>query len=105
MLIGTYLKSIEHDGLPLGIMITASYHRYSDNGFKIAGIDGEPISTDWKNFYNELVNTPDLSEYIVDFTSEVYQKKNLILDFEIQSSICFAIDTRPSSKNIFTIIK
>lgn len=86
-------------------MITASHHRYFDNGFKIAGLNGEPISTDWKKFYNEIVNKPNLTDFIVNYIKENNAINKSLFDFNVQSSICFAIDTRPSAKNIFTIMK
>lgn len=86
-------------------MITASHNRYFDNGFKIAGINGEPISNEWKKFFNEIANELSISDFIVDYINDFYEKNKQIIDFSVQSSICFAIDTRPSSKSIFTIIK
>jgi len=86
-------------------MITACHNRYLDDGLKIAGLNGEPISSDWKKFYNEIANKPILSEFIIDYIYNLFNKNKIIIDFNIQSSICFALDTRPSSKNIFKVIK
>jgi len=105
LLVGTYIKSLENHGLPLGIMITASHKKYTDNGFLIAGVNGEPISSEWKAFYNEIVNIECLKDFFIKYLDCIYQKNKDIIDFSIQSSICFSMDTRPSSKNFFTIIK
>ncbi len=86
-------------------MITASHRRYFENGFKIAGINGEPISSEWKKFYNEIAYKPSISDFIVEYAKDLYDKNKQIIDLSVHSSICLAIDTRPSSQSIFTIIK
>ncbi len=104
-MVGTYIKSIENNSLPLGINITASYYKYFENGFKIAGIDGEPINEEWRNFYNNLVNCVSLSEFIINHIIDLYQKNKQIFDLRNVPSICISIDTRPSSKNFFILFK
>ena len=85
--------------------MTASNNKYQDNGFKISGINGEPINTEWQEFYNKFVNEKNLTDIIINYAISQFNTHKKIIDFNTQSSICFGIDTRPSSKPLFTIFK
>lgn len=43
----------------IGLMITASHNKVSDNGVKIADPSGGMLSQDWEPFADQLANAPD----------------------------------------------
>lgn len=77
-------------------MITASHNKYTDNGFKIADIDGKMLVQDWERYYTEISNTKDLREYIYNLINEL---SLTFPDFYLnnQAHICLGFDTRRSS--------
>jgi phosphoacetylglucosamine mutase len=103
----TAIKSQFYGGLPMGIMVTASHNKYTDNGFKIAGIDGESITKYWEDLYTEIVNSKnlqtDLKNLIVKLcNSEELHSKYFFRDN--QPILVYACDTRRSSPRFVNII-
>jgi phosphoacetylglucosamine mutase len=47
-----------------GVMITASHNPKQDNGVKIIERDGSMLEPKWEKLAEDLVNAPDLSEYL-----------------------------------------
>jgi len=99
--LGLYLKSIEYHGMPFGIMITASHNKYKDNGFKIAAFKGESAPTTWESYFTKIVNTKNLIDFIKEYIQILAEQKSKRTIEDIMNTkalICYAYDTRPSSK-------
>lgn len=93
--IATCLLSISQGGLPYGMMLTASHNRYTDNGIKIAGENGETLSKDKEILYEEIVNSKNLSETI-EATWNKLDIKTDAKDNELRCICLLGMDTRRS---------
>lgn len=52
------LRSLKMEGSVIGVMLTASHNRVSDNGVKIADPSGGMLSQSWEPFADALANAP-----------------------------------------------
>lgn len=52
------LRSLKTQSV-IGLMITASHNKVTDNGVKIADPSGGMLSQDWEPFSDQLANAPD----------------------------------------------
>lgn len=52
------LRSLKTQSV-IGLMITASHNKVSDNGVKVADPSGGMLSQDWEPFADQLANAPD----------------------------------------------
>uniref|UniRef100_A0A2N9I0H4 Alpha-D-phosphohexomutase alpha/beta/alpha domain-containing protein n=1 Tax=Fagus sylvatica TaxID=28930 RepID=A0A2N9I0H4_FAGSY len=52
------LRSLKTNSSVIGLMITASHNKDSDNGVKIADPSGGMLSQDWEPFADSLANAP-----------------------------------------------
>lgn len=102
-----YLKSIEFNGIPLGLMITASHNKYHDNGFKVAAFNGESVPSSWEKYFKDIVNAKNLIEFMKYSLLDIVRNtnKNIKSLLSTKALICYAYDTRPSSKEFDLIIK
>jgi phosphoacetylglucosamine mutase len=100
----TCLLSQLNKGTPMGIMITASHNKHSDNGIKIAGVNGEGISYEWEQIYTKIVNSKnlinDIKEVIISI-GELHKNKYFFRDNV--AMINLAYDTRQSSEGLANI--
>ncbi len=97
-------KSLE---LPFGVMITASHNKYTDNGFKIASLDGEGINDFWEEIYENIINSKDLATDLNQLINKLVNAgvtKNIKF-MENNATIAVAYDTRRSSKSLMEILK
>lgn len=88
-------------------MITASHNKYNDNGFKLAAFKGESIPADWEEFFTNLVNSTNLIDFIKYYLLFISEKNKIQIEklLTIKGLICYAYDTRPSSKEFNNIIE
>jgi phosphoacetylglucosamine mutase len=103
----TSIKSQFYGGLPMGIMVTASHNKYTDNGFKIAGIDGETISKYWEDKYTDIVNSKNISEDIRKLIAELSKSDEADSKYFFRDNlpiVVLACDTRRSSSKFVNII-
>ena len=57
------LRSLKTQSV-IGLMITASHNKVSDNGVKIADPNGGMMSQSWEPFADALANAPDPSQLV-----------------------------------------
>jgi phosphoacetylglucosamine mutase len=90
----------------MGIMITASHNKYTDNGIKIAGLNGESIDSEWEGIYTVVINSKNLVEDIKIIIGKIYQKtnKNKYFFRDNIPILNFAYDTRRSSEELIKIL-
>ncbi len=86
-------------------MITASHNKYTDNGVKISGLNGESIDSDWEEKYTNIVNSKDLITDLKKLIQEIYHKseKNKYFFRDYTPIISLAYDTRRSSPKLIKI--
>jgi len=102
------IKSQCYEGLPIGIMITASHNKYTDNGFKVAGLEGEGLDEYWEKKFEILINCNNLKEEITKLIEDVIKDKKTNNKFFYKDKkpiLAYSYDTRRSSKNLANIIE
>ncbi len=83
----------------IGVMITASHNKPSDNGIKIVGPNGEMLDERFERILNIFVNCPkDTFDKFVEYN------KFFLEDEENEPSIIIGMDTRDSGKDIKDLI-
>jgi len=89
--------------LPIGLMITASHNKNSDNGFKIADLNGRTLCKEWENLCEEIVNSKN---FISDASN--FLRKYLFSNTEevpFYSKVVLGWDTRTSSPHLIEVVK
>ncbi|KAB2632293.1 phosphoacetylglucosamine mutase-like [Pyrus ussuriensis x Pyrus communis] len=88
----------------IGLMITASHNKVSDNGIKVADPSGGMLSQDWEPFADTLANARD-PEQLVHLIAEFVENKKIALDGAKSVEILVARDTRPSGESLVEAAK
>ncbi|EPS63990.1 hypothetical protein M569_10791 [Genlisea aurea] len=97
------LRSI-HTRSVIGLMITASHNRLSDNGIKVADPSGGMLAQNWEPFADAIANAPDpnsLVQLVYDFIKRV----NIRLDEGFSAEVFLGRDTRPSGISLLEAAK
>ncbi|CAL5444127.1 unnamed protein product [Camellia sinensis] len=72
------LRSLKTQSV-IGLMITASHNKVSDNGIKIADPTGGMLSQDWEPFADALASAPD-SQHLAQLIDDFVKKENIPLE-------------------------
>ncbi|KAL9327510.1 hypothetical protein ACSQ67_002513 [Phaseolus vulgaris] len=88
------LRSLK-TGSVIGLMITASHNKVSDNGVKIADPNGGMLSQHWEPFADALVNAPS-PQHLLLLINEFVAKEGILMDGVSQAEVLLGRDTRPS---------
>ncbi|KAK7367702.1 hypothetical protein VNO80_09720 [Phaseolus coccineus] len=88
------LRSLK-TGSVIGLMITASHNKVSDNGVKIADPNGGMLSQHWEPFADALVNAPS-PQHLLLLINEFVAKEGILMDGVCQAEVLLGRDTRPS---------
>ncbi|KAF5729674.1 putative phosphoglucomutase [Tripterygium wilfordii] len=88
----------------IGLMITASHNKVSDNGVKIADPNGGMLSQDWEPFADALANAPTPEQFLQLLTDFV-KKENIPFDGQQSAEILLGRDTRPSGGSLLEAAK
>ncbi|KAL6178519.1 hypothetical protein ACLB2K_050037 [Fragaria x ananassa] len=83
----------------IGLMITASHNKVSDNGIKVADPSGGMLSQDWESFADTLANARD-PQQLIQLITEFVENEKLTLDGSKKVEILLARDTRPSGESL-----
>lgn len=97
------LRSLKTQSV-IGLMITASHNKVSDNGIKIADPSGGMLTQEWEPFADALANASspqDLLQLIVEFV----KKENIPFDGVRSAVILLGRDTRPSGESLLEAAK
>lgn len=97
------LRSLKTQSV-IGLMITASHNKVTDNGVKIADPSGGMLSQDWEPFSDQLANAPD-PQSLVLLIEEFVKKEKIPFDGEHSAEILLGRDTRPSGESLLEAAK
>ncbi|CAJ2645949.1 phosphoacetylglucosamine mutase-like [Trifolium pratense] len=90
------LRSLKTQSV-IGVMITASHNKVSDNGVKIADPSGGMLSQDWEPFADELANAAS-PQQLLQLITEFVEKERIPFDGVRPAEILLGRDTRPSGE-------
>ncbi|KAL4584130.1 hypothetical protein LXL04_008720 [Taraxacum kok-saghyz] len=93
------LRSLKTGGAVIGLMITASHNKVSDNGIKVADPSGGMLTQDWEPFADSIANAPD-PESLVQLITEFAKKENIPIDGSKAAVVLLGRDTRPSGESL-----
>ncbi|XP_027360690.1 phosphoacetylglucosamine mutase isoform X2 [Abrus precatorius] len=79
----------------IGVMITASHNKVSDNGVKIADPNGGMLSQQWEPFADALANASSPQQLIL-LINEFVEKERIPMDGVRHAEVLLGRDTRPS---------
>ncbi|XP_027911824.1 phosphoacetylglucosamine mutase isoform X2 [Vigna unguiculata] len=88
------LRSLK-TGSIIGLMITASHNKVSDNGVKIADPNGGMLSQHWEPFADALANAPS-PQHLLVLINEFVAKEGILMDGVSHAEVLLGRDTRPS---------
>lgn len=97
------LRSLKTQSL-IGLMITASHNKVSDNGVKIADPNGGMLSQNWEPFADSLANAADPLQ-LLQLIEEFVRKENISFDNARSAEILLGRDTRPSGESLLEAAK
>ncbi|KAK9060467.1 hypothetical protein SSX86_021171 [Deinandra increscens subsp. villosa] len=98
------LRSLNTGGAVIGLMITASHNKVSDNGVKVADPGGEMLTQDWEPFADSIANAPD-PESLIQLIAEFAKKEDIPLNGGKGAAILLGRDTRPSGESLVEAAK
>ncbi|KAK4557605.1 hypothetical protein RGQ29_007382 [Quercus rubra] len=98
------LRSLKMDSSVIGLMITASHNKESDNGVKIADPSGGMLSQHWEPFADALANAPS-PQHLLHLIIEFVEKENIPLEGVRPAQILLGRDTRPSGESLLEAAK
>ncbi|KAM3734629.1 hypothetical protein ACB098_10G029700 [Castanea mollissima] len=98
------LRSLKLDSSVIGLMITASHNKESDNGVKIADPSGGMLSQHWEPFADALANAPS-PQHLLHLIIEFVEKENIPLEGARPAQILLGRDTRPSGESLLEAAK
>ncbi|KAL2626038.1 hypothetical protein AAZV13_07G087000 [Glycine max] len=88
----------------IGLMITASHNKVSDNGVKIADASGGMLSQHWEPFADALANAPS-PQHLLLLINEFVEKEGISVDGDWQVEVLLGRDTRPSGDALLQAAK
>ncbi|KAD2394480.1 hypothetical protein E3N88_41457 [Mikania micrantha] len=98
------LRSLKTGGAVIGLMITASHNKVSDNGVKVADPGGEMLTQDWEPFADSIANAPD-PDSLIQLIDEFAKKEGIPLNGTQAAAILLGRDTRPSGESLVEAAK
>ncbi|GAB2273711.1 hypothetical protein Dimus_008492 [Dionaea muscipula] len=97
------LRSLKTQSV-IGVMITASHNKVSDNGVKIADPSGGMMTQHWEPFADVLANASDSSE-LLKLINDFVRNENIQLEGGCPAEILLGRDTRPSGVSLIDAAK
>ncbi|WCJ20700.1 Phosphoacetylglucosamine mutase [Euphorbia peplus] len=97
------LRSLKTQSL-IGLMITASHNKVTDNGVKIADPSGGMLTQDWEPFADAIANAASPQD-LVQLIDEFVKKENIPFDGVRSAEVLLGRDTRPSGEFLLECAK
>ncbi|KAL4272672.1 hypothetical protein GQ457_13G004220 [Hibiscus cannabinus] len=88
----------------VGLMITASHNKVTDNGVKIVDPSGGMLSQEWEPFADQLANA-QTPEALLSLITEFVEKERIPFDGLQSAEILLGRDTRPSGESLLEVAK
>lgn len=88
----------------VGLMITASHNKESDNGVKVADPSGGMLTQSWEPFANALANAEE-PQSLIQLLEYFIEKENITLDGKTKAEVLLGRDTRPSGVTLLDATK
>ncbi|KAK8527481.1 hypothetical protein V6N13_085313 [Hibiscus sabdariffa] len=99
----TALRSLKTRSV-VGLMITASHNKVTDNGVKIVDPSGGMLSQEWEPFADQLANA-ETPEALLSLITEFIEKEKIPFDGVQTAEILLGRDTRPSGESLLEAAK
>nr|BAJ34311.1 unnamed protein product [Eutrema halophilum] len=96
------LRSLKLGSSTVGLMITASHNKVSDNGIKVADPSGGMLSQEWEPFADQIANASSPRE-LVSLIREFVEKEEIAIGEEKKNKsaeVWLGRDTRPSGESL-----
>ncbi|KAF7828526.1 phosphoacetylglucosamine mutase [Senna tora] len=97
------LRSLKTQSV-IGLMITASHNKVSDNGVKIADPSGGMLSQNWEPFADTLANAPTPQD-LIQLIEEFVKKEDISFNGVRPAEVLLGRDTRPSGDALLKAAK
>ncbi|CAL9230726.1 unnamed protein product [Arabidopsis halleri] len=94
------LRSLKLGSATVGLMITASHNKVSDNGIKVSDPSGGMLSQEWEPFADQIANASSPQE-LVSLIREFVEKEEIRIGEKKKSAeVWLGRDTRPSGESL-----
>ncbi|MBA0758975.1 hypothetical protein Gotri_021919 [Gossypium trilobum] len=97
------LRSLKTQSV-VGLMITASHNKVTDNGVKIVDPSGGMLTQEWEPFADQLASA-QTPEAFLSLIIEFVEKEKIPLDGVQSAEILLGRDTRPSGESLLEAAK
>ncbi|KAK9698900.1 hypothetical protein RND81_08G139200 [Saponaria officinalis] len=96
------LRSLQTKSV-IGLMITASHNKVSDNGVKISDPNGGMLSQSWEPFADSIASVSDHDQLVL-LIDDFVRKEGILFDGG-RAEILLGRDTRPSGESLLNAAK
>ncbi|KAF3545556.1 hypothetical protein DY000_02000756 [Brassica cretica] len=91
------LRSLKLAPSTIGLMITASHNKVSDNGVKVSDPSGGMISQEWEPFADQIANASS-PQKLVSLIREFVEREEISIGGGGEGEVWLGRDTRPSGE-------
>ncbi|XP_010492800.1 PREDICTED: phosphoacetylglucosamine mutase [Camelina sativa] len=93
------LRSLKLGSSTIGLMITASHNKVSDNGIKVSDPSGGMLSQEWEPFADQIANAASPQE-LVSLIRAFVEKEEIKIGGDKGAEVWLGRDTRPSGESL-----
>ncbi|KAF2538227.1 hypothetical protein F2Q68_00022500 [Brassica cretica] len=93
------LRSLKLKSSTVGLMITASHNKVSDNGVKVSDPSGGMLSQEWEPFADQIANASSPRE-LVSLIKDFVEKEEIVIGEKGGGEVWLGRDTRPSGERL-----
>lgn len=93
------LRSLKLGSATVGLMITASHNKVSDNGIKVSDPSGGMLSQEWEPFADQIANASSPQE-LVSSIRDFVEKEEIKIGGDKGAEVWLGRDTRPSGESL-----
>ncbi|CAG7910985.1 unnamed protein product, partial [Brassica rapa] len=93
------LRSLKLNSSTVGLMITASHNKVSDNGVKVSDPSGGMLSQEWEPFADQIANASSPQE-LVSLIKDFVEREEIAIEKGGKGEVWLGRDTRPSGERL-----